>query len=358
MGRHRNTRRLLIAPAAALALALAGCTAATGPDGQASGQSGTPSSGGGEPVTIGLTYIPNVQFSPVYVADEDGLYAQQGLDATIRHHGSDEGLFTALAAGEEDVVVASGDEVLPARDQGLDLVSIGAYYRTYPVTVIVADDSPIRSVEDLRGRRIGVPGEYGSSWYGLLATLASASMTADDVQVVSIGYTQQAALASGQVDAVVGFTNNELVQFQQAGTPVRTVSPAGATMPLVGASLITTRAWLDAHPQQARAVVAGTVAGIRSVVGDPGHAVDVTRDFDDSLSGEAALTGTRAVLDATILLFTGATDSAGASADAVTGEQDLQRWADMGAFLQGVPGLLSAAPDVDAAVTNDAVPLP
>jgi len=342
-----NTRNAVAAVAAVAALALAGCADA-GAD-PSSGPAGTPSSTGGDPVTIGLTYIPNVQFSPVYVADEDGLYAGQGIDPTIRHHGSDEGLFTALAAGQEDVVVASGDEVLPARDQGMDLVSIGAFYQTYPVTVIVPGDSDIRGLADLAGHTIGVPGEYGSSWYGLLAALDAAGLTADDVTVVSIGYTQQAALAGGQVDAVVGFANNELVQFRQAGMDVRTLDLPGDT-PLVGAALVTTRTWLEAHPDQARAVVAGTVAGIRSVVDDPDHAVEVTRDVDDTLTGDAALSGARAVLDATIPLFTGA----GAGADSVTGEQDLDRWQAMGTFLATIPGLLTGTPDVDAAVTNEA----
>ena len=117
-----------------------------------------------EAVTVGLTYIPNVQFSPVYLAEDEGLYKEAGLDATVRHHGSDEGLFTALLAGEEDVVIASGDEAAVASTQGMDLVSIGSYYRDYPGTVIVRDDSPIQSLADLKGATIGIPGEYGSNW--------------------------------------------------------------------------------------------------------------------------------------------------------------------------------------------------
>ncbi len=350
MTRHQATRSVALVLAGA-AITLAGCTSAQ----QSSGPPGAPSSMGSEAVTIGLTYIPNVQFSPVYVADEDGLYAEQGINPTIRHHGADEGLFTALAAGEEDVVVASGDEVLPARDQGMDLVSIGAFYQKYPVTVIVPEDSEIRSLADLAGHTIGVPGEYGSSWYGLLAALDAAGLTAHDVTVVSIGYTQQAALAGGQVDAVVGFANNEFVQFQQAGMGVRTLDLPSDT-PLVGASLVTTRAWLDAHPDQARAVVAGTVAGIASVVDDPDHAVDVTRHFDDTLTGDAAVSGARAVLKATIPLFTGAgAPETAVDSRAITGEQDVGRWRAMGAFLATIPGLLTATPDVDAAVTNEAV---
>ena len=91
---------------ACASLVLAACT----PSGSAN-QSGA---SGNSDVTIGLTYIPNIQFSPVYVADAQGTYADNGISATIRHHGSHEGFFTALLAGEEDVVIASGDEAAVA----------------------------------------------------------------------------------------------------------------------------------------------------------------------------------------------------------------------------------------------------
>ena len=105
---------------ACASLVLAACT-----PGDEAAQSGTDVN---SEVTIGLTYIPNIQFSPVYVADAQGTYTDNGIVPTIRHHGSHEGFFTALLAGEEDVVIASGDEAAVAASQGLDIVSIGQYY--------------------------------------------------------------------------------------------------------------------------------------------------------------------------------------------------------------------------------------
>ncbi len=342
--RHRLGAVLMGAVAA---LALVACSTSTEDPYASSGDSGDrDTTTSGTSVTIGLTYIPNVQFAPVYVAKDDGIYRSAGLNATVRHHGTDEGLFTALAAGEEDVVVASGDEVLPARDQGIDLVSIGSFYQSYPVTIIVPEDSSIQSLADLKGAKVGVPGEYGSSWYGLLAGLQQAGLTSSDITVVSIGYTQQAALAAGQVDAVVGFTNNELIAFQQAGVAVRTIDLDPTTTPLVSASIITTRTWLDDHPDLAKAVVEATTTGIQRVVDNPQHALEVTRNYDETLNDSSSLATARAVLAATITLFTGADGQ-------VRTTQDLDRWQQMGAFQASIPGVLSSTPDVAAAVTND-----
>ena len=234
---------------ASVSLTLGACTAGPG------ATQSDASSKGASDVTIGLTYIPNVQFAPVYVADSQGLYNDAGVTATVRHHGSDEGLFTALLAGQENVVIASGDEAAVAASQGMDLVSIGQYYATYPGSVIVPASSSITSLADLAGKNIGIPGEYGSSYYATLAAIKAGGLRTSDVTISSIGYTQQAALAAGQVDAVVGFTNNDAVQMRLAGIDIREIPLDGASTPLVAASIITTREWAQAHPDAARAVL-------------------------------------------------------------------------------------------------------
>ena len=328
--------------ASALTLVLAACSS----NGANSSANGSMSGDGvGSPVTLGLTFIPNVQFAPAYVAQTDGIFSSAGLDVTLRHHGSDEGLFTALASGQEDVVIASGDEVLPARQAGVDLVSIGAFYHSYPVTIIVPANSGISSFEDLKGKKIGIPGEYGSSWYGLLAGLQAHHMTTDDISVVSIGYTQQAALAAGQVDAVVGFSNNDLVMDQQAGLDVSTIELTPADTPLVSAAIVTTHTWLAAHPQEATALVQSITAASSRVIANPQHALEVTQKYDHTLSDAHSLATAREVLKRTITLLT--------QDGKATGVQDLEKWKQMAAFQRQIPDVLNTDADVDAAVTND-----
>lgn len=346
----RALRRIVAATVTcSFALALAACTTAptqgsaqSTPESASSSATPTPRDGSG--VTLGLTYIPNVQFSPVYVAEDEGIYRAAGLDISVRHHGGDEGLFTALMAGEEDMVLASGDEVYQAREQGMDLVAVGSYYQQYPVTIVVPEDSAIRSITDLRGKKVGVPGEYGSSWFGLLAILRGASMSKDDIEVVSIGYTQQAALAGGQVDAIVAFSNNEPVRFDAAGMKVRTLEMMGE-VPLVSASLVTRREWFEKNEDIACQVVQGTAAGIRRAVEQPQLAIEATQRRDTGLSEAGQVEGARAVLKATATLFDGGDGT-------YAGPQDLALWQQMADFYLTIPGLLKEKPDVEAAVTN------
>ena len=201
--------RRLLALVMVCALALTGCasTAASGPI----------------PV-VGLTYIPNIQFSPFYVADQKGLF---GRPVKLRHHGASEGLFTALVTGDEQFVVAGGDELLQARAEGVDLVAVASYYRRYPVRIIVPADSTVTTPAQLKGLRIGLPGKYGENWFGLKVALAEAGLTEADVTIVEIGYTQQAALATKRVDAVIGFVNGDEVALDVGAlaAPLEIVDP-------------------------------------------------------------------------------------------------------------------------------------
>jgi len=320
-------------------LVLSACVA-----GSNAGQSGSSATGDAD-VTIGLTYIPNVQFAPVYVADAQGLYNDAGVTATVRHHGSDEGLFTALLAGQEDVVIASGDEAVVAASQGLDLVSIGQYYASYPGTVIVPADSPIATLADLKGKTIGIPGEYGSSYYATLAAIKAGGLQTSDVTISSIGYTQQAALAAGQVDAVVGFTNNDAVQMRLSGLDIREIPLDDGSTPLVAASIVTTREWAQSHPDAARAVVSATTEAMNAIAADPQVALDATAQWDTTLTDETSLGAANAVLAATVPLWLG--DDARAD-----GVQDLATWSSMVSFLSSI-GVLEGDVDPSAIVTNE-----
>jgi putative sulfonate/nitrate/taurine transport system substrate-binding protein len=320
-------------------LVLSACVA-----GSNAGQSGSSATGDAD-VTIGLTYIPNVQFAPVYVADAQGLYNDAGVTVTVRHHGSDEGLFTALLAGQEDVVIASGDEAVVAASQGLDLVSIGQYYASYPGTVIVPADSPIATLADLKGKTIGIPGEYGSSYYATLAAIKAGGLQTSDVTISSIGYTQQAALAAGQVDAVVGFTNNDAVQMRLSGLDIREIPLDDGSTPLVAASIVTTREWAQSHPDAARAVVSATTEAMNAIAADPQVALDATAQWDTTLTDETSLGAANAVLAATVPLWLG--DDARAD-----GVQDLATWSSMVSFLSSI-GVLEGDVDPSAIVTNE-----
>ncbi|MBK8435334.1 MAG: ABC transporter substrate-binding protein [Austwickia sp.] len=350
---RRTALTILTTAAAAAALSLAGCAAggpANGGTGSASpGSSGasgasTPAAQGS--ATLGLTYIPNIQFGPFYVGLEKKTFEARGVNLTLRHHGSNEGLFTALAAGQEDFVIAGGDELLQARAEGMDLVAISSYYRTYPVVLIVRDESPIKTTKDLRGHSIGLPGRYGESWFGLQVALKDAGLTEKDVRITEVGYTQQAALTTDKVDAIVGFSNNDAVQFGLAGVKTRTI-PLARNVPLVSISLVTTAKLLKDRPNLARSVAEGMLDGIEAVKADPEGAITISTGQVPGLAQEQAAAAARVTLAATLKIMVDAQGK-------VAGKLDPAQWQDMAEFMTA-QGLLTKPVDPAVAMSTEYV---
>ncbi|MDR1386109.1 MAG: ABC transporter substrate-binding protein [Propionibacteriaceae bacterium] len=251
------------------------------------------------PTVVGLTFIPNIQFAPFYVAATDGLLPD-GVE--LRHHGASEGLFTALAAGQEQFVVAGGDEILQARAQGVDVVAVAPYYQSYPARLIVPADSAIQTLADLKGHSVGLPGRYGENWFALVLALAQAGLTEQDVTIAEIGYTQLAALSTGKVDATIGFANGDAVNFAAAGFPVRAIDPE---VPLVSICLATTSALAETEPELVRGVVTALGLAIASVVADRDHALQVAAQHIPDFDSPEAQTSASLVLEATVPLFVG-----------------------------------------------------
>lgn len=344
-------RSLLTAAGLTSVLALAACVGSGDPVVRSStvgAPTGTPSSSGtgGGRATVGLTYIPNIQFAPFYVGIEQGYFRRRGTDVTVRHHGAQEGLFTAIASGQEDLVIAGGDEMVEARAKGLDLVAVASYYRRYPVELIVPADSPIRTPADLEGRSLGVPGRYGESWLGALAMFKAAGITERDVRVTEIGYTSQAALATRKVDAVMGYANNDTVQMRLAGLDVRSI-PLTATgeVPLVSISLVTTRDYLRTNPDRVRAVADGMLDGIQTTVSDPEQAIKDSSRHVPNLADAKAAAAARATLDATVTVMR-------TKDGAVSGRLDPAQWQAMSTFMRSQGLIAKDVPAGDAVATG------
>ncbi|QPL04431.1 MULTISPECIES: ABC transporter substrate-binding protein [Actinomyces] len=330
LARSTLTRRSLLAAAlvAGPAVMLASCSSGTASRG------GTASAAAD--LVIGMTYTPNVQFAPFYMAANAGEYAD---GVSLRHHGAQEGQFDALLAGTEHLVVASADEAVVAASRGNDLVVVGGYYQRYPGSIIVPEDSTITALANLKGRRLGVPGRTGSTWFTVQLALETAGLSESDVDVQEIGFTQQAALVSGKVDAISGFTNNDAVQLAQNGLPVRTIDVA-PQVPLVGASLVTTRALLDTRREDLAAAVTASVAGMELFVADPDGAVEATRAYVTDLVDGTQAARAREVANATAALVK-------PDADTVVGSLTSEHVGEMIDFLAGHGLLGETTPSTD-----------
>ena len=176
-------------------------------------------------------------------------------------------------------------------------------YRKIPSIVFAKTSSGIVSAADLEGRKLGIPGRYGSSWIMLQALLGSAKLTPDDLVISEYpDFGQGAAVAAGAVDAATGFANNEPVQLGLTGEPV-TILRIDDITPLPGNGLIVADATLASKHDAVAAFVAATLRAMEEIAATPDvgleAAIAVVPDLATARETQAA------ILDATIGVWTG-----------------------------------------------------
>lgn len=297
-------------------------------------------------VTLGLGFRPNVQFAPFYLAAQKGYYRDEGLDVAFEHPG-DTDLLKLTAAGRTlDYAVASGDEMLVARSQGAPLVYTGAYFHRYPVALIAREDSGVERVEQLKGKTVGVPGLFGATYTGLKALLSSAGLAETDVTVRSVGFTQADALQQKQVDAVMGYLNNEPLQLRRRGVAVRTF-PVYESTDLVSNGIITNEENLAQNREQVAALVRASMRGLRDAIADPEAALGATLEYVPEAGGENRETSLE-VLRASIPLWR----SEAARANGL-GYTEPSAWESTRDFLTQTGALAEGAGVLQGAYTND-----
>jgi len=302
-------------------------------------------------LTVGLGYIPNVQFAQFYLADQAGYYRDAGLEVTFQN-GRDADLIPLAAQGQIDVAIADGTSLIPAVSQGIPVRYLATIYAKFPNVVFAKASSGITSAADLKGRKIGTPGKYGSGWIMLQALLQSAGLTTDEVQIqLYPDYGQLVAVEQGQVDAATGFANNEPIQLARTGvTPV--VLPIDAIVPLPGNGLIAGTRILDTKRDAIALFIGATLRAMTDISADPQAGLDaaikavpeIATDKDAQL----------AVLRATIDEWHDAlTDAEG------LGAIDTAGWTRSIAFLSSLPGGLVPNPVTAAGIVDDSLlPVP
>lgn len=155
-----------------------------------------------------MKYVGLKVYDPVYVAKDKGFFDEVGLDVEI---------VDTVAGGATAVqMVSSGDvqgallstmAIINARNAGLPVMAVADIQSAFDSSPLeefyVRKDSGIKSVHDLKGKKIAINLVKSSFHYTWLMALENAGMKVEDVTFVTLTFDQQqAALERGDVDAI------------------------------------------------------------------------------------------------------------------------------------------------------------
>jgi NitT/TauT family transport system substrate-binding protein len=255
-----------------LALILSGCTGS-----QSANGTGTLTK-----ITVPMGYVPNIQFAPFYVAIQKGYFRDAGIDIAFDYKVETDGV-KLVGSGELPFAIASGEQVLLARAQGLPVTYVAAWYQQYPVSVVAKSELGIVIPQDLKGKKIGLPGLFGANYIGLRALLFQAKMSESDVTLDSIGFNQVDLFAAGKQDIIVGYTANEPIQLRARGIPVTEIRVADYVQ-LASNGILTNEKTIRDNPQLVRAFVGAFLKGLTDTITNPDEAIQVSGSYIPNFS--------------------------------------------------------------------------
>ncbi len=289
-----------------------------------------------------MGYIPHIQFAPIYMALDKGYFREAGFDVQLEY-GNEADAIALVGAGEQTFAIASGEQVILARAQGLPVTYVAAWYRDYPVGVVSFAGEGILTPSDLAGVDLGLPGLYGANYIGLIALLNAGGLREADVNLLSIGFNQVEALVTGQIKAGAIYLANEPVVLRNQGYDVDVIRVADY-LQLVSNGLVTNEMTINDQPEQVEAFVGALLKGIADVEADPDAAFEVSKKYVENLAdADEALQ--KEILAESIKLWQ--TDPFGYSEPA--------GWENMQDVLLDM-GLIESQVDLDKVFTNEFIP--
>lgn len=256
---------------------------------------GTSSSNGDlTALSLQLPWIMDVEFAPIFLADDRGHLADEGVELSMIAGGPDIGAIEGIVAGGSTQLGIATDitSIIAAAADGNPLVCLGALYQENLNCLISPPDAPILTVEDMVGKRVG--GVQGvQTKYDAMFTLAGLE---PDYTFVPVGYGPD-ALINGDVDVMGAFITDEVLAFEAAtGSAPAILTYTDAGLPAYTLVFFTTQEMLNSERDAIKGLLRGVRRGFDDWVAEPDEGARLAAevygtDFGLDLDTEIAKAG-------------------------------------------------------------------
>ena len=169
-------------------------------------------------IDVMLDWFVNPDHAALIIAEQKGLFAEQGLSVTLQEPADPSMPPKLVAAGKVDFAVTYQPELIQDVAHGLPLTRISTLIATPLNTLMVLKEGDIKSLSDLKGKSIGTAISGGVSEATIGMMLKNSGLSLQDVTVINVGWALSSSLASNKVDAIYGgYRNFEMHQLAMEG---------------------------------------------------------------------------------------------------------------------------------------------
>jgi NitT/TauT family transport system substrate-binding protein len=298
----------------------------------------------------------NIAAAPVVIASKMGWFQERGIDVEMVLFGGSTECIQNLATGEVDFSNSTADALAMVRSRGV----VGKVFYTLTHLNIfglaVPEDSPIKSVRDLKGKTIGVTSMASTGVLTARAIAAANGLDPDkDLQFAATGEAGQSAalIRSKQVDALSQFST-QYALLQYLGINLRMLdNSAVASFPSNG--LVALDKTLKTKRKEAIALARGYAMGTLFSLENPAAASRIVFEAYPESRATGRDEATSIQIDKVVLESTRFALDIDKLGKKYWGEGDIQAYANYLKFLKQWDVIKSDI-DVKDFVTNDLIP--
>jgi len=157
---------------------------------------------------VNIGYSPAADFTPVFAAKDKGFFEKRGLDVTLTRIPLASNIPSAIVADSLQIGMGTGSMLVQTAEAGLGLVALNGASRFQKsnsiVSLVARSGERIQKAEDLKGKKVGVPGLNSMLHVMLQKWLLDNKVPLNQVTMIEAPFPQMNdMLKGGTIDAAV-----------------------------------------------------------------------------------------------------------------------------------------------------------
>ena len=246
------------------------------------------------PIKFSLDFKFEGPAAPFVVAIDKGYFKAEGLDVTIDTAAGSLEPINRVASGTYDMGFGDINSLIKFRDAnpGTPIKAVYMVYNKPPFSIVGRKSRGVVSPKDLEGKKLGAPPADGAYAQWPIFVQAN-SIDATKVTIVSVGFpVREPMLASGEVDAITGFSFSSYINLKDRGVPADDITVllmADYGVNLYGNAIMVNPKFAAEKPEAVKAFLRAFTKGLHETVKNPASAVDSVLKRNDVAKKEVEL---------------------------------------------------------------------
>jgi NitT/TauT family transport system substrate-binding protein len=246
------------------------------------------------PIKFSLDFKFEGPAAPFVVAIDKGYFKAEGLDVTIDTAGGSLEPINRVASGTYDMGFGDINSLIKFRDAnpGTPIKAVFMVYNKPPFSIVGRKSRGVSAPKDLEGKKLGAPPPDGA--YAQWPIFVKANdIDASKVTIVSVGFpVREPMLASGEVDAITGFSFSSYINLKDRGVPANDITVllmADYGVNLYGNTIMVNPKFAAEKPEAVKGFIRAFIKGLNETIKNPSSAVESVIKRNDVAKKEVEL---------------------------------------------------------------------